>query len=41
MTSILGHNYIGGQRSAQGSTLLKSLDASSGEPLPGVFSQAT
>ncbi|MDR6713399.1 NADP-dependent aldehyde dehydrogenase [Pseudomonas hunanensis] len=41
MTRILGHNYIGGQRSAQGSLLLKSLDATTGEPLPGVFSQAT
>ena len=41
MTQILGHNYIGGQRSAQGNTLLRSLDASTGEPLPGAFSQAT
>jgi len=41
MTQILGHNYIGGQRSAQGNTLLKSLDASTGEALPGAFSQAT
>jgi len=41
MTRILGHNYIGGLRSAQGDTLLESLDASTGGPLPGVFSQAT
>jgi alpha-ketoglutaric semialdehyde dehydrogenase len=41
MTHILGHNYIAGQRSAQGSTLLTSLDATTGEPLPGVFTQAT
>ncbi|HYQ52870.1 MAG TPA: aldehyde dehydrogenase (NADP(+)) [Pseudomonas sp.] len=41
MTRILGHNYIAGQRSAQGNTLLTSLDATTGEPLPGVFSQAT
>ncbi|HDS1816276.1 TPA: aldehyde dehydrogenase (NADP(+)) [Pseudomonas putida] len=41
MTQILGHNYIGGQRSAQGNTLLKSLDASTSEALPGAFCQAT
>ncbi|HGY9625778.1 aldehyde dehydrogenase (NADP(+)) [Pseudomonas juntendi] len=41
MTRILGHNYIGGQRSAQGSIQLQSLDATTGEPLPGLFSQAT
>ncbi|WP_110972346.1 aldehyde dehydrogenase (NADP(+)) [Pseudomonas huaxiensis] len=41
MTSILGHNYIGGQRSAQGDTWLQSLDASTGEALPHRFSQAT
>jgi len=38
---ILGHNYIGGQRSAQGDTRLHSLDASTGEALPGAFFQAT
>ncbi len=36
-----GHNYIGGQRSAQGDTRLRSLDASTGEALPGEFFQAT
>lgn len=41
MTRILGHNYIGGQRSAQGNIQLESLDATTGEPLPGLFSQAT
>ncbi|MFW3895622.1 aldehyde dehydrogenase (NADP(+)) [Pseudomonas bharatica] len=38
---ILGHNYIGGQRSAQGDIRLQSLDASTGEALPGEFCQAT
>ncbi|MCE1118831.1 MULTISPECIES: aldehyde dehydrogenase (NADP(+)) [Pseudomonas] len=41
MTRILGHNYIGGQRSAQGDIRLYSLDASTGEALPYAFSQAT
>ena len=41
MTTLLGHNYIGGQRSAQGSTTLHSLDATTGETLPGTFYQAT
>ncbi|MFJ4458283.1 aldehyde dehydrogenase (NADP(+)) [Pseudomonas sp. NPDC089392] len=41
MTRILGHNYIGGQRSALGEVRLKSLDAATGEELPGAFSQAT
>jgi len=41
MTHTLGHNYIAGRRSAQGSTLLKSFDATTGQPLPALFSQAT
>ncbi|MNI00237.1 Alpha-ketoglutaric semialdehyde dehydrogenase [compost metagenome] len=41
MTRILGHNYIGGQRSAAGSVKLQSVDASTGEALPHDFSQAT
>ncbi|WDG79748.1 aldehyde dehydrogenase (NADP(+)) [Pseudomonas chlororaphis] len=41
MTTILGHNYIGGRRSAEGSVRLHSLDASSGQALPGTFFQAT
>ena len=41
MTSQLGHNYIGGQRSAAGTVRLQSLDASTGEPLPGYFHQAS
>lgn len=41
MTSFLGHNYIGGQRSAQGSVTLNSVDASTGESLPQAFYQAT
>lgn len=40
MPVILGHNYIGGGRSAAGSTLLHSFDASSGEALPYAFVQA-
>ncbi|EJM71420.1 aldehyde dehydrogenase (NADP(+)) [Pseudomonas sp. GM55] len=41
MTRILGHNYIGGQRSAAGSIKLQSVDATTGEALPGDFYQAT
>ncbi|CAD5110027.1 aldehyde dehydrogenase (NADP(+)) [Zestomonas carbonaria] len=41
MTAILGHNYIGGARSAAGEVSLRSLDASSGEALPYAFIQAT
>ncbi|MGW8466384.1 aldehyde dehydrogenase (NADP(+)) [Pseudomonas sp. CLCA07] len=41
MTRILGHNYIGGQRSAAGSLKLQSVDASTGEALPHDFFQAT
>lgn len=41
MTRILGHNYIGGQRSAAGSVKLRSFDATTGEALPQDFSQAT
>jgi len=41
MTTILGHNYIGGRRSAEGNGRLHSLDASSGQALPGTFFQAT
>ena len=41
MTQILGHNYIGGERSAEGSTLVKSVDATTGETLPYDFYQAT
>jgi len=41
MTRILGHNYIGGQRSAAGSIKLQSVDASTGEALPHDFFQAT
>lgn len=37
MTRILGHNYIGGQRSAAGSIKLHSVDASTGETLPHDF----
>lgn len=39
--SVSGHNFIGGQRSAKGETLLHSVDASTGEQLPGAFYQAT
>jgi alpha-ketoglutaric semialdehyde dehydrogenase len=41
MTRILGHNYIGGQRSAAGQLTLQSIDASTGEALPYDFFQAT
>ena len=41
MTTQRGHNYIGGRRSAEGTVHLRSLDATSGEPLPGTFVQAT
>jgi NADP-dependent aldehyde dehydrogenase len=41
MLSLTGHNYIGGERRAAGTTLLKSIDASSGEALPYTFIQAT
>lgn len=41
MTRILGHNYIGGQRSAAGSIKLQSVDATTGEALPDDFYQAT
>ncbi|WP_085714888.1 aldehyde dehydrogenase (NADP(+)) [Pseudomonas sp. B28(2017)] len=41
MTRILGHNYIGGQRSAAGGVKLQSVDATTGEALPDDFYQAT
>jgi NADP-dependent aldehyde dehydrogenase len=41
MPQILGHNYIGGTRSAAGSIALQSHEASSGEALPFSFMQAT
>lgn len=36
-----GHNFIAGQRSALGATLVYSVDAHTGERLPGGFHQAT
>ena len=41
MPDILGHNYIGGTRSAAGSIALQSHDASTGEALPWSFIQAS
>ncbi|MNF49136.1 Alpha-ketoglutaric semialdehyde dehydrogenase [compost metagenome] len=41
MNQPLGHNYIGGARSGAGDVLLRSLDATTGEALPGAFHQAT
>ena len=41
MSEIIGHNFIGGARSAAGRITLHSHDASSGEPLPYSFIQAT
>lgn len=38
---LLGHNYIGGQRSARGDVALHSLSASTGETYPVPFAQAT
>ncbi|MGY2189065.1 aldehyde dehydrogenase (NADP(+)) [Pseudomonas sp. SDO5591_S426] len=38
---MLGHNYIGGTRSAAGCTVLHSHDASTGDALPFSFVQAT
>ncbi|TDF82297.1 aldehyde dehydrogenase (NADP(+)) [Pseudomonas sp. H9] len=41
MPDILGHNYIGGARSAAGTVTLQSHDATTGEALPYRFHQAT
>jgi NADP-dependent aldehyde dehydrogenase len=41
MPNILGHNFIGGTRSASGEPKLKSVDATTGEALPYSFYQAT
>jgi len=41
MPSNQGHNFIAGQRSAQGSVQLNSLDATTGAALPHPFVQAT
>ena len=41
MTRILGHNYIGGKRSAAGEIIVNSVDANTGENLPYSFHQAT
>nr|WP_158248631.1 hypothetical protein [Pseudomonas sp. FW300-N1A1] len=41
MPEIIGHNYIGGARSAAGHITLHSHDATSGEALPCTFTQAT
>ena len=41
MSEILGHNYIGGTRSAAGNIALQSHDANTGEALPFSFVQAT
>ena len=41
MIGIIGHNYIGGQRSAAGSIKLQSVDASTGEALPHDLMQAS
>jgi len=40
-TTILGHNYIGGQRSGQGNVTLPSLAAAGGDVYPVAFVQAT
>jgi NADP-dependent aldehyde dehydrogenase len=41
MLKLVGHHYIAGRRSFAGSTTQQSVDASSGEPLPYHFHQAT
>ena len=41
MPDLSGHNFIAGGRSAAGSVVLHSVDASTGEALPIRFSQAT
>lgn len=41
MPRIIGHNYIGGARSAAGKTTVRSHDATTGEALPYAFMQAT
>lgn len=41
MPDISGHNYIAGERSAKGSVIVQSLDASTGDALPYEFHQAT
>ena len=41
MPDVLGQNFIAGTRSASGEPKLKSIDASTGEPLPFTFYQAT
>ena len=41
MSMIIGHNYIGGQRSAAGKIIVNSVDASTGDILPYNFHQAT
>ncbi|MCG9494413.1 aldehyde dehydrogenase, partial [Acinetobacter pittii] len=39
--TIIGHNFIGGSRSAQSTTLLKSVNATTSEALPYEFHHAT
>ncbi|MCO7567560.1 aldehyde dehydrogenase (NADP(+)) [Pseudomonas sp. S 311-6] len=41
MPTILGYNYIAGARSAAGSVVLQSIDATTAEALPYSFHQAT
>jgi NADP-dependent aldehyde dehydrogenase len=41
MFTLLGENFIAGERSADGEQQLKSLDATTGQPLPYDFYQAT
>ena len=41
MNAYAGHNFINGARSAQGHSRLHSFDASTGQELPGFFTEAT
>lgn len=40
-TQVLGHNYIGGQRSARGTSTRQSIGAETGQAYPVAFHQAT
>ena len=41
MPELSGHNFIAGGRSAAGSVMLHSVDATTGQALPTAFIQAT
>ena len=41
MNAYTGHNFINGGRSAKGHSRLQSFDATTGQELPGYFTEAT